>query len=217
MVIRVLLFAFLCAVSSTEIITTTLDSAGEKTAAVVEQEDFIKAIMRDALASQDKYASVMTEKSMEVPPELLQFLLALDNVEITDFPTASFADHFPFDEFATFVTNFPWYSSYLTENGLTSFKQPSDFSTIVITQGKDDYTSLSTDSFTPAASSTFPIVPHKTTANQKISETTAVTGISSTNITPNSSSSFLFFFFFFFFFYPILCYYYYHHSFENTK
>lgn len=135
-------------------ITTTLNSYDQKSVAIVEQASFIQEVLLDAVLTNARYTSVMVSKGIDIPPQLVQFILELNQDDKTAFPTSLYIKDFPFTQFQTFITHFPWITTFLMENGLTQFKVPSDYQTMIITDNSDDsniVTSTSTNTELPSS------------------------------------------------------------------
>lgn len=119
-------------------ITTTLNSYDQKSVAIIEQASFIQEVLLDAVLTNARYTSVMVSKGIDIPPQLVQFILELNQDDKTAFPTSLYIKDFPFTQFQTFITHFPWITTFLLENGLTQFKVPSDYQTMIITGNSGD-------------------------------------------------------------------------------
>lgn len=169
------------------VITTTLtNTLEERSYAIVEQETFINTVLLDALQENNKYQSVMQSKGIEFPPELMQFYIQLNTYEVDNFATSLFIQSFPFDQFATFITNFDWLSTYMNELSMTEFKVPNDYHVMTITNNDLVSSSqvVSTSRISSIPSSTASILSH---SSSTISS--ATTSSSSSNIVSSISST----------------------------
>lgn len=115
------------------VITTTLNNLEERSAAILNQQGFISAIMLDAATNFARYTTIMEEENLEFPPEILQFIIEISSYQISDFPTSIYIQTFPFENFQTFITHFSWISTYLNDYSMTSFKVPTDYSILTTT------------------------------------------------------------------------------------
>lgn len=137
----------------TTVITTTLNSAQERSAAILDQQYFISRVMVDADTNYASYTSVMAEEGIEFPAEMLQFIIEMQTYEITDFATSVYISDFPFNAFSSFITNFPWISSYMSEYSMTTFKVPADYSVITTTIVNNEATQATASAGQSASSS----------------------------------------------------------------
>lgn len=178
-------FFFLGKCKANETITTTLDSSQERSVAVVSQESFIYNIMLDAANNNNnRYTSVMIEKSMELPPELVQFILQLNTVDVSEFPTSMFVQSFPFSVFNTFITNFPWMDSYLSEYDMSTFKLPQDYATVLIT-----ITDSATVQYTAPQTSSLVAKTSVATTSVKATATSASASSHASSVSKSSKTS----------------------------
>lgn len=127
--------------------TTTLGTLAQKSAAIISAEAFLSDAIVDIANDYSKYASYMDENSMTYPQTLLQFYVGLGTITDDSFPTSYLVDNFPITQFYTFITNFPWYTSLLSEVDATTFYLPEHFATITSTvSSSSTSTSTSTGS-----------------------------------------------------------------------
>jgi hypothetical protein len=173
-------------------ITTTLNSIEQRSVAVIEQATFINELLKDAVFSKDRYTSVMVNQGIDFPPELVQFMLQINTVQVNSFPTSEFIKSFPFTQFATFITNFPWVTTFLNENGMIEFKVPSDYQVMTITQTDENV--INTQSVTGVESNVMMVsstqmtfsTPSTTIISSQVASTSAVTSKSSNVAIPTS-------------------------------
>lgn len=180
------------------VLTTTLNNLQERSIAVLDQENFISAVMLNAATDYEKYTTVMRQEGLEFPPELLQFIIEISTYQISEFPTSVYISTFPFDQFQTFITHFSWISDYYSEYDVTSFKVPSDYSVITTTIELDakvssfDSSNLSSKSISIISSTvdSYKILSTSQSISNSISSSTRIANIpTSTAISKSFSSS----------------------------
>lgn len=180
---------FLSVADSVEVVTTTLNSQQERSVAVLDQESFIYTVMLDAATDMGKYSSVMYEKNIEIPQNLLQFIVKINTYEISAFPTSIFISSFPFEDFKTFVTNFPWMSDYLSSCSMTEFKVPSEYSVITTTLHGGE-ASVATNNVSPTAASSIAPSTSSITSVSSVSSTFPTVSSAARSTNPSETSSF---------------------------
>lgn len=168
------------------IITTTLNSQQERSAAIVDQESFIQAVLLDAATNYDEYTSIMLSKSIQFPPALMQFLVELDTYQLSEFPTSVYTSDFPFTDFQTFITNFPWIEGYMSQYSMSTFKVPSDYSVLTLTENNAVSVAVSA---TPVSSSAMSIL--SPTASISSSSSSLFSSIVSATSSPLASTAIL--------------------------
>jgi len=155
---------------------STLGSMEQRSSALIEQETFIEDAIIDIAENYSQYTSYMAVKNMEFPQELMQFYVYMTAETDSDFPTTLFAARFPFTEFYSYITAFPWYSSLLQEAGATTFYLPEHYATVPKTSSRSTPATESSDT---SSQPTAGITKYKNTATYK----------STTTVTPVTSSS----------------------------
>lgn len=105
------------------VITVDLDQAAELAADY--DSPFIVYFIDDFSYNFDAYSSYMELNSIEVPTSLFNYYLEIASETDYSF-TSNLATQFPFEEFQTFITEFPWYSSLLSEADMTTIIAPVD-------------------------------------------------------------------------------------------
>lgn len=173
-------YIFVSIAHCAEVVTTTLNSLEERSVAVLDQESFIRTVMLDAATDIGRYSSVMYSENIEIPQKLLQFIVQINKYDVSAFPTSIFIQSFPFEDFGTFITHFPWMTSYMSACSITQFKVPSEYA-VFTTTVEADVASVAATPATPT--DTLSIVPSTTTP--AIASSTSSVSSSS----PSSSSS----------------------------
>lgn len=159
----------------------TLDNLEQRSSALIEQENFIEDAIINIAEDYGQYTSYMAKHNMEFPQALMQFYVYMTAETDSDFPTSLFASQFPFTDFYTYITAFPWYTSLLEEAGATTFYLPEHYATVPETTSSE----TSSESSTSVTSSPSP------TSQSNASETFRSTSTfkSTTTVSTGSSSS----------------------------
>lgn len=180
------LSAVLTLVNGNEVITVTnTNTMSERSLAIVEQEAFIQTVLLDALQDTGKYYDLINDKNIEFPPALMQFYAQLNTYPANSFPTSLFVQSFPFNEFQTFITNFPWVETYMEELSMTTFRGPDDYAVMTVT--KDADVTVSSRATATAATGATSTVASVTQSTNTITTTSSNTS-SSTSSTSSSES-----------------------------
>ncbi|ODQ79568.1 hypothetical protein BABINDRAFT_23478, partial [Babjeviella inositovora NRRL Y-12698] len=98
-------------------------SPEEVAQAVAYDASFISYFLLDFDFNNDRYTSYMKDNGLKYPQTLIQYIV--DQQGQTDLTKA--LDAFPFTQFRTYITAFPWYNSLLGKGSITEFKVPGDF------------------------------------------------------------------------------------------
>jgi hypothetical protein len=182
------LSAVLTLVNGNEDITVTnTNTMSERSMAIVEQEAFIQTVLLDALQDTGKYYDLINDKNIEFPPALMQFYAQLNTYPANSFPTSLFVQSFPFKEFQTFITNFPWVETYMEELSMTTFRGPDDYAVMTVTKDADVTVSSHATATTTAANGATSTVASVTQSTSTITSTSSNTS-SSTSSTSSSAS-----------------------------
>ena len=178
--------AVLTLVNGDEVITVTnTNTMSERSMAIVEQEAFIQTVLLDALQDTGKYYDLINDKNIEFPPALMQFYAQLNTYPANSFPTSLFVQSFPFKEFQTFITNFPWVETYMEELSMTTFRGPDDYAVMTVTKDADvTVSSRATATAATGATSTVASVTQRT-----ITSTSSNTSLSNSSTLSSSSES----------------------------
>jgi hypothetical protein len=172
--------AVLTLVNGNEVITVTnTNTMSERSMAIVEQEAFIQTVLLDALQDTGKYYDLINDKNIEFPPALMQFYAQLNTYPANSFPTSLFVQSFPFNEFQTFITNFPWVETYMEELSMTTFRGPDDYAVMTVTKDAD---------VTVSSRATATAAIGATSTVAKVTQSTITSTSSSTSSTSSSSS-----------------------------
>ena len=182
------LSAVLTLVNGNEVITVTnTNTMSERSMAIVEQEAFIQTVLLDALQDTGKYYDLINDKNIEFPPALMQFYAQLNTYPANSFPTSLFVQSFPFNEFQTFITNFPWVETYMEELSMTTFRGPDDYAVMTVTKDADVTVSSRATATTTAATGATSTVASVTQST--ITSTSSNTSLSNSSTLSSSSES----------------------------
>lgn len=91
---------------------------------------FIMAILNDLNANFDSYTSYMIQNHLTIPQQLADYYNHLATLPDTADLELDMISTFPFTHFQTFITNFPWYTSLLSEGFITTMYLPEYFVTM---------------------------------------------------------------------------------------
>lgn len=89
--------------------------------------NFFTAFLEDFNDKFDMYTSVMNQYKLTLPQNVANYYYHLAPLPSTIDLQSDIAVNFPFAEFKSFITKFPWYSSLLSDGKVTDFYLPSDF------------------------------------------------------------------------------------------
>lgn len=115
-----------CCIAATSKESSILNEQLRSNAASVDIA-FFTAFLEDFNDNFDKYTSIMNQNKVTLPQEVANYYYHLAPLPSTVDLQSDIAVNFPFTEFKSFITKFPWYSSLLTEGHITDFYLPSDF------------------------------------------------------------------------------------------
>ncbi|GMG21215.1 unnamed protein product [Ambrosiozyma monospora] len=115
--------------------TTTLNSKEQLAMAVESNTAEVDAFISDLNSNYASYTSYMDSNNMQFPAKLVQFMYDLNQMTDEIQQNSYFVENFPITDFYTYFTAFPWYSSVLSDVGVSTFYMPSDFSTVVMSDG----------------------------------------------------------------------------------
>ena len=90
---------------------------------------FFTAFLDDFDTNLEKYTSYMMKNHITLPQAIADYYYHLAPITTDIDLESDIAQTFPFTEFHTFVTIFPWYSSLLKDADLTTLYLPDDFLT----------------------------------------------------------------------------------------
>lgn len=98
--------------------------------------NFFMAFLNDFDKNFPVYTSYMVANKLKLPQQVADYYNHLAILPSTVNLEDDIINSFPYTEFQTFVTNFPWYTSLLKEGNITTMYLPRDFENISITEGK---------------------------------------------------------------------------------
>ncbi|CCH59692.1 hypothetical protein TBLA_0B08760 [Henningerozyma blattae CBS 6284] len=132
------------------------------------------------------YTSYMGQENIKLPQKLADYYNHLAGIPSSIDLKSDIIKTFPFDEFNTFITAFPWYESMLSSVSLTAVKVPADF----LTSNEAITSSSSSSSTSVGASISSSTKPQSTYSNFNSTSLKPTTNnISSITSNPYSSSS----------------------------
>ncbi|CDO91789.1 unnamed protein product [Kluyveromyces dobzhanskii CBS 2104] len=126
---------YLALVAFCQLPFTTADDSSSALVSVAKQEaasadlQFFVEFLDDFNVNLASYTSFMNEAKMTLPQDVANYYYHLKDVSETTQLLEDLATSFPFTQFKTFITAFPWYSSLLSEASATNFYVPDDFIT----------------------------------------------------------------------------------------
>ncbi|CEP21590.1 unnamed protein product [Cyberlindnera jadinii] len=96
--------------------------------ALASDASFIYDVMLDINHRYTTYLQYMDSNKMQFPDDIVQYMVGLQTIskESSLFEAVNTMS-FPFDDFKTMITAFPWYSSLMSAADLSTFLVPSDF------------------------------------------------------------------------------------------
>ena len=105
----------------------TLDEEQIRSMAAEQDLSFFSAFLSDFGSNYQSYTSYMAENSMRLPQEVMDYYNHLAQLPQTADLQQDIASSFPFTQFQTFVTEFPWYTSLLEDAGASTIYMPEYF------------------------------------------------------------------------------------------
>ena len=105
----------------------SVEDAQMRSMAAEQDFSFFSAFLSDFGGNYQSYTSYMAENNMRLPQGVMDYYNHLAQLPSTANLEEDIASSFPFTEFQTFVTEFPWYSSLLEEAGATTIFLPAYF------------------------------------------------------------------------------------------
>lgn len=118
-----------------------------KSKAADEDIMFVLIFFQDFEEQLPNYTSYMIKNHIKFPQDVADYYYHLVGLPSTADIQSDVVSYFPFTQFHTFATAFPWYSSMLTKAGMSRFYLPEDFITPTETEVP---TSVSSSSVVPA-------------------------------------------------------------------
>lgn len=115
---------------------------------------FFLGFINDFNTRYEDYVSYMRKEKINLPQKLANYYNRLAAFKSSINLQDDIASTFPFEEFNTFITNFPWYSSLLDESGVTTIIMPEQV--ITMTFGEKTITSSSGGSILTSSTATKP-------------------------------------------------------------
>lgn len=106
--------------------------------------NFFMAFLNDFDKNFPVYTSYMVANKLRLPQQVADYYNHLAKLPSTVNLEDDIINSFPYTEFQTFVTNFPWYTSLLKEGDITTMYLPRDFESISVNPGKTTATATAT-------------------------------------------------------------------------
>lgn len=103
------------------------DEAAARTAAAQANLAFYTVCLADINTNLGSYNSYMEENNMQLPQTIADYYFHIAALPSTADLQADIARSFPFTQFQTFITNFPWYESLMQKASITTVYLPQDF------------------------------------------------------------------------------------------
>lgn len=140
---------------------------------------FFIEFLDDFNLNMQSYTSYMNEAKMTLPQNVANYYYHLKDISETSELLIDLATSFPFTEFQTFITAFPWYSSILLQVSASTFYVPDDF----ITSATGIVTSE------PPSSTSFSFLSESIQSMQHLTETNSTSVRSSSSRVISSSQA----------------------------
>lgn len=105
-----------------------------KAKAADEDIGFVLYFFQDFEEQMPEYTSYMMQNHITFPQHVADYYYHLVGLPSTADLQPDVISYFPFTQFHTFVTAFPWYSSILSKANMTRFYLPEDFITPTASQ-----------------------------------------------------------------------------------
>lgn len=150
LVISILAVTVANAVTTTTIsVDPTVISSAQSAAAAADAPIFIE-FLSDFATNMNSYTSYMNSNKMTLPQDVANYYFHISDISETSKLQQDLATSFPFSNFKTFITAFPWYESILSRASASTFYVPQDFIT------GDGKNAIKTDSLLSEAASSSP-------------------------------------------------------------
>ncbi|SMN18821.1 similar to Saccharomyces cerevisiae YLR040C Putative protein of unknown function [Maudiozyma saulgeensis] len=127
MLSTVLLFTLFTLINSVTASTISDDQYLYRSMAEEKDFKFFIAFLNDFDTNYPSYTSYMIENKLKLPQQVADYYNHLAKLPSTIDLELDIINSFPYTEFQTFVTNFPWYSSLLKQGDITTMYLPRDF------------------------------------------------------------------------------------------
>lgn len=199
--VQILSFLTVLSVSALSLAQSTITSSASyspdqlssaSSRALHSDASFVLAFLGDFI-SRSTYLNFMRENSMTYPADLQNYVVRLQSITDDQSLIAALETRsFPFNDFVTMFTKFDWASSFMSEQGVSSFYVPQDFLTA---NGADASVtqSGSQSSGSPSSSGSFASSTGSSSSGSSGSITSAASssrsGSSSASATSSQSSS----------------------------
>ena len=136
--VQILSFLTVLSVSALSLAQSTITSSASyspdqlssaSSRALHSDASFVLAFLGDFI-SRSTYLNFMRENSMTYPADLQNYVVRLQSITDDQSLIAALETRsFPFNDFVTMFTKFDWASSFMSEQGVSSFYVPQDFLT----------------------------------------------------------------------------------------
>ncbi|QLL30512.1 hypothetical protein HG536_0A03300 [Torulaspora globosa] len=126
---------------------------------------FYTVCLADINTNMPAYSSYMVDNNRQLPPAVANYYFHAVTLASTADLEADIANSFPFTEFQTFITQFPWYDSLKQKASVSTVYLPQDFMTSSIpTSGRQTTVTAATTTGQTASSDN-----HSATENKAVS------------------------------------------------
>jgi hypothetical protein len=148
-------------------------------------------VLMDLNTQYTSYLKYMDSNGMHFPAEINQYMVKIQTInDESSLMAAIKTMSFPFSEFQTMMTVFPWYSSIMSNAVVTTFYEPSDFLMEAFATTSASAVETASESFIATASSVSSTSSvHYTTSSSFSSSTSFGTSSSKSSSASSSSSS----------------------------
>lgn len=107
--------------------STAKPDEGARSSAAEADLPFLTVFAEDLNSNLPAYTSFMASNDMTLPQAVADYYFHLMQLSQTADLQKDVASSFPFTQFQTFVTNFPWYDSLLQRASVSTLYVPQDF------------------------------------------------------------------------------------------
>lgn len=195
--VQILSFLTVLSVSALSLAQSTITSSASyspdqlssaSSRALHSDASFVLAFLGDFI-SRSTYLNFMRENSMTYPADLQNYVVRLQSITDDQSLIAALETRsFPFNDFVTMFTKFDWASSFMSEQGVSSFYVPQDFLTA---NGADASVtqSGSQSSGSPSSSGSFASSTGSSSSGSSGSITSAASSSRSGSLSASATSS----------------------------
>ncbi|QLQ78077.1 hypothetical protein HG537_0A03240 [Torulaspora globosa] len=158
-------FLYALIVSALSLQSTPTASEAARASAAQANLPFYTVCLADINTNMPAYSSYMVDNNMQLPQAVANYYFHAVTLASTADLEADIASSFPFTEFQTFITQFPWYNSLKQKASVSTVYLPQDFMTSS-TATSDQEATVTAETTTGQTVST---TDHSTTKNEAFS------------------------------------------------